>query len=155
MSLSEHCNLAFLRGNVSFEMCLLKCVFWMCLLGFLLKDIFQKENVPFWNVPFELFLERHISKGTFPFWHFFCLLKFVFQKKIRQTEMSLLKRHITSFQKGHFPEKRLNAGKTHFSLQKGNVPFKRDICLFRRQNSTCWCPFAFVTCPTSFDLVHC
>ena len=32
MSLSEYCNLAFLRGNVSFEnvsfeMCLLKCVF--------------------------------------------------------------------------------------------------------------------------------
>ena len=131
MSLSEHCNLAFLRGNVSFEMCLLKCVFW--------------------NVSFGVFIERHISKGKCPFlkcafWiifrkthfkrdifllTFFCLLKFVFQKKIRQTEMSLLKRHITSFQKGHFPEKRLNAGKTHFSLQKGNVSFKRDICLFR------------------------
>ena len=138
MSLSEYCNLAFLRGNVSFEnvsfeMCLLKCVF----LIFIERHI-SKGKCPFWNVPFGLFLERHISKGTFPFLTIFCLLKFVFQKKIRQTEMSLLKRHITSFQKGHFPEKRLNAGKTHFSLQKGNVPFKRDICLFRGKNSTWW-----------------
>ena len=136
MSLSEYCNLAFLRGNVSFEnvsfeMCLLKCVF----LIFIERHI-SKGKCPFLKCAFWIIFRKTHFKRDISLLTIFCLLKFVFQKKIRQTEMSLLKRHITSFQKGHFPEKRLNAGKTHFSLQKGNVPFKRDICLFRGKNST-------------------
>ena len=109
MSLSEHCNLAFLRGNVSFEnvsfeMCLLKCVFL-------------------------IFIERHISKGKCPFLK--CAFWIIFRKTHFKRDISLFDNFLSfeiCLSKKNQTNRNVPFEKTHYKFPKGTFPRKKAKC---------------------------
>ena len=125
MSLSEYCNLAFLRGNVSFEnvsfeMCLLKCVFSI----FYWKTHFKRKmsllKCAFWII----FRKTHFKRDISLFDNFLSFEICLSKKNQTNRNVPFEKTHY-KFPKGTFPRKKAKCWKDTFQSSK------REMCLLK------------------------